>query len=135
MINGLHALIHAQDADKVRTFFRDVLGLRSVDAGHGWLIFAAAAGGTRSHPTERRQPARHELYLMCDDLNATMAELNAKGVSCGGITEARWGSITSIRGAGRRGKSAFTSQSIPRHWGFRFDFHRNLSIRGFDDLG
>jgi catechol 2,3-dioxygenase-like lactoylglutathione lyase family enzyme len=105
MINGLHALIHAQDADQVRAFFRDVLGFRSVDAGHGWLIFALPPAELAIHPTEKGEPARHELYLMCDDLNATMANLKARGVTCGEITEARWGSITAIEvpGAGKIG--------------------------------
>ncbi len=105
MINGLHALIHAQDADKVRTFFRDVLGFRSVDAGHGWLIFALPPAELAIHPTEKGEPARHELYLMCDDLSVTMADLKARGVTCGEITEARWGSITTIEvpGAGKIG--------------------------------
>ena len=102
MINGLHALIHAQDADKVRTFFRDVLGFCSVDAGHGWLIFALPPAELAIHPVEKGEPARQELYLMCDDLSATIADLKARGVTCGEITEARWGSITTIEvpGAG-----------------------------------
>jgi catechol 2,3-dioxygenase-like lactoylglutathione lyase family enzyme len=96
MINGLHALIHAHDAEKVRAFFRDVLGFRSVDAGHGWLIFALPPAELAVHPSEPGEPSRHELYLMCNDLIATMSELKAKGVTCGPITEARWGAITTI---------------------------------------
>jgi catechol 2,3-dioxygenase-like lactoylglutathione lyase family enzyme len=105
MINGLHALIHAQDAEKVRAFFRDVLGFRSVDAGRGWLIFAMPPAELAVHPTEGGEPSRHELYMMCDDLAATMSELAAKGVVCGPVTEARWGSITTIDvpGAGKMG--------------------------------
>lgn len=105
MINGLHALIHTQDADRVRTFFRDVLGFRSVDAGHGWLIFALPPAELAVHPTKKDEPSRHELYLMCDDLKATMADLKAKGVTCGETTEARWGSITTIEvpGGGKIG--------------------------------
>lgn len=105
MINGLHALIHANNADKARAFFRDVLGFRSVDAGHGWLIFAMPPAELAVHPTEGTEPPRHELYLMCDDLKATMADLKAKGVSCDQVTEARWGSITAIDvpGAGKIG--------------------------------
>ena len=105
MINGLHALIHAQDADKVRAFFRDVLGFRSVDAGHGWLIFAMPPAELAVHPTEAGEPPHHELYLMCDDLKATKADLQAKGVTCAAITEALWGSITSIEvpGGGKVG--------------------------------
>ena len=105
MINGLHALIYAQDAEKVRAFFRGVLSFRSVDAGHGWLIFALPPAELAVHPAEGGETARHELYLMCDDLNATMADLKARGVACGEITEARWGSITTIEvpGAGKIG--------------------------------
>jgi catechol 2,3-dioxygenase-like lactoylglutathione lyase family enzyme len=96
MITGLHTIIYAQDADKVRAFLRDVLGLKSVDAGHGWLIFAAPPTEIATHTTDGSQP-HHELYLMCDDLKATMKELAEKGVQCSAVTEARWGSITSIQ--------------------------------------
>jgi catechol 2,3-dioxygenase-like lactoylglutathione lyase family enzyme len=96
MIQGLHAILYSPDADKVRAFLRDVLGLKSVDAGHGWLIFAAPPAELAAHPTEEDEKPHHELYLMCDDLKATMKELADKGVQCGAITEARWGSITSI---------------------------------------
>jgi catechol 2,3-dioxygenase-like lactoylglutathione lyase family enzyme len=96
MITGLHAILYSPDADKVRAFLRDVLGLKSVDAGHGWLIFAAPPAELAAHPTEGNEGPRHELYLMCDDLKATMKELSGKGVQCSAITEARWGSITSI---------------------------------------
>ena len=97
MITGLHSIIYAKDADKIRTFLRDVLGLKSVDAGHGWLIFAAPPTEIAVHPTEADGKPHHELYLMCDDLKATMKELAEKGVQCSAVTEARWGSITSIQ--------------------------------------
>jgi catechol 2,3-dioxygenase-like lactoylglutathione lyase family enzyme len=96
MISGLHAIIYSQNADKVRAFLRDVLGLKSVDAGHGWLIFAAPPAELAAHPVEEDEKPHHELYLMCDDLKATMKEFEGKGVQCGDVTEARWGSITSI---------------------------------------
>jgi catechol 2,3-dioxygenase-like lactoylglutathione lyase family enzyme len=96
MITGLHAILYSSDADKVRAFLRDVLGLKSVDAGHGWLIFAAPPAELAAHPTEKDEKPHNELFLMCDDLKATMKELADKGVQCGAITEARWGSITSI---------------------------------------
>lgn len=97
MITGLHAIIYANDADKVRAFLRDVLGLKSVDAGHGWLIFAAPPAEVAAHPTEAGEKPHHQLYLMCDDLQATMKDLQKKGVECGAVMEARWGSITSIQ--------------------------------------
>jgi catechol 2,3-dioxygenase-like lactoylglutathione lyase family enzyme len=96
MITGLHAILYSPDADKVRAFLRDVLGLNSVDAGHGWLIFAAPPAELAAHPTEEDEKLHHELYLMCDDLQATIQELSDKGVQCGPVTEAQWGSGTSI---------------------------------------
>jgi catechol 2,3-dioxygenase-like lactoylglutathione lyase family enzyme len=96
MISGLHAVIYSHDAEKVRAFLRDVLGFKSVDAGHGWLIFAAPPAEIAMHPLEPDAKPHHELYLMCDDLKATMKELADKGVQCSAVTEARWGSITSI---------------------------------------
>src|SRR5437870_13557372 len=65
MITGLHAIIYANNADKVRAFLRDVLGLKSVDAGHGWLIFAAPPAELAAHPTEEGGKPYHEFYLMC----------------------------------------------------------------------
>ena len=66
----------------------------SVDAGHGWLIFALPTAEATFHPAEEND--RHELYLMCDDLKAEMAALRSKGVECAEVTEARWGSISKI---------------------------------------
>jgi hypothetical protein len=77
MVNGIHALFYAQDADKVRGFFKDVLKLGSVDAGEGWLIFALPPAELGIHPTEDKP--HHELYLMCDDIQATMKDLKARG--------------------------------------------------------
>ena len=96
MITGAHAIIHSTDADGVRAFLRDVLELPSVDAGQGWLIFALPPAEIAAHPTDG--PARHELYLMCDDLRATVAELEARGVEfTRPIGEERWGLLTAIR--------------------------------------
>lgn len=97
MITGLHAILYSPDAEKVRAFLRDVLGWKSVDAGHGWLIFAAPPAEVAAHPTDDGETPHHQLYLMCDDLKKTVAELKAKGVKCGKVTEARWGSVTSIQ--------------------------------------
>ncbi len=78
MINGVHAIIFSEDAEGVRAFFGDVLGLPSVDAGGGWLIFALPPAELAAHPADGE--GRHELYLMCDDIRATTEELQAKGV-------------------------------------------------------
>jgi len=96
VITGAHAIIHSADADGVRAFFRDVLDLPAVDAGHGWLIFALPPAEVAAHPTDGA--GRHELYLMCDDIHATVAELAAKGVEFSRpIGEERWGLVTAIK--------------------------------------
>jgi catechol 2,3-dioxygenase-like lactoylglutathione lyase family enzyme len=95
MINGAHAIIFSKDADAARSFLRDVLGFSSVDAGGGWLIFALPPAELAAHPTE--EAAHHELYLMCDDIHATVAELKAKGVEfTRPISDERFGLITAI---------------------------------------
>jgi predicted enzyme related to lactoylglutathione lyase len=96
MINGVHALIYTKDADGVRAFFRDVLKFPFVDAGHGWLIFALPPAELGIHPTE--EDGHHQLSLMCDDVKATVKELESKGVEIvRPIQEAGFGLVTSIR--------------------------------------
>ena len=94
-IIGLHALIYSKKDEATRAFFRDVLGFPSVDAGRGWLIFAAPPAELAVHPAEDRE--YHELYLMCDDIDATIAELKRKGVTTRDIQEEAWGRVTQIR--------------------------------------
>jgi catechol 2,3-dioxygenase-like lactoylglutathione lyase family enzyme len=94
MIFGAHVIVSSRDATADRAFFRDVLGFSHVDAGHDWLIFALPPAEVAVHPAEE---AGHELYFMCDDLNAEIAALAAKGVQCSKVEEARWGSVTKIR--------------------------------------
>ena len=104
MINGVHTLIYTPDADRLRAFFRDVLGFPSVDAGHGWLIFGLPPGELAAHPAgEHENPAagardtRFEMYLMCDDVEATATELKAKGVELSQpISDQGWGRVTAI---------------------------------------
>jgi catechol 2,3-dioxygenase-like lactoylglutathione lyase family enzyme len=98
MINGAHTIVYSKDAEKLRAFFRDVLGWNSVDAGLGWLIFALPPGEIAVHPAEHGAEAgTHELFLMCDDVKKTVAELKSKGVELEEITEAPWGLVTSIK--------------------------------------
>jgi catechol 2,3-dioxygenase-like lactoylglutathione lyase family enzyme len=94
MIFGAHIIVYSKDAEADRAFFRDVLGFPSVDAGHGWLIFALPPAEAAFHPGELNDVC--ELYLMCDDLNSEMLALGKKGVECSEVQEARWGSITRI---------------------------------------
>jgi Glyoxalase/Bleomycin resistance protein/Dioxygenase superfamily len=96
MITGAHAIIYSQQAEDVRAFLRDILGFDSVDAGEGWLIFALPPTELAVHPTDG--PNRHELYLLCDDVNATVADLKAKGVEFSQpISDQRWGLLTAVR--------------------------------------
>jgi predicted enzyme related to lactoylglutathione lyase len=96
MITGTHAIPYSDHADEVRAFFRDVLKLPSVDAGHSWLIFSLPPAELGIHPTEKG--THHELYLMCDDVKATVADLESKGVTISRpITDAGYGLLTSIR--------------------------------------
>jgi hypothetical protein len=95
MIFGAHVIVYSKDAVADRVFLRDVLGFSSVDAGHGWLIFALPPAEAAVHPAEEDY-RRQELYLMCDDLAGEIAVLREKGVRCSEVQEARWGSITKI---------------------------------------
>ena len=95
MISGAHMIVNSKNAEADRAFFRDVLGFASVDAGHGWLIFALPPAEAAFHPAD--ETGRHELYLMCDDLKAEMSALAKKGVVCSDVHQERWGSITKLR--------------------------------------
>lgn len=94
MITGVHAIVYSKQADAVRAFFRDVLERPSVDAGHGWLVFALPPAELGVHPTDGDET--HELYLMCDDLEATMAELRRKGIATGDVSDQGWGRVTML---------------------------------------
>jgi len=92
----MHAIVFSPDAGKVRAFFADVLGMRSVDAGGGWLIFTLPPAELAVHPADGE--GRHELYLMCDDTHATLAELRGKGAEVAwDVTDQGWGLLAAIR--------------------------------------
>lgn len=96
MIKGIHAIIYSRDADADRAFFRDVLGWPFVDAHDGWLIFAQPPAELAVHPVEADE--HHELSLMCDDVEATLADLEARGVEvCRPLSERGFGRLASIR--------------------------------------
>jgi catechol 2,3-dioxygenase-like lactoylglutathione lyase family enzyme len=99
MITGMHSIIYTADADAARAFFRDVLGLPYVDAHDGWLIFRQPPSELACHPAgqEPGGAGKHELYLMCDDLEQTMTELRAKGAEfSAGVSQAGFGLMTTI---------------------------------------
>jgi catechol 2,3-dioxygenase-like lactoylglutathione lyase family enzyme len=96
VINGLHAIVFSPDAARVRAFLADVLELPSVDAGGGWPIFAAPPAELAVHPSDG--DGYHQLYLMCDDINSTLAELAAKGAEVAmDVSDQGWGLLAAIR--------------------------------------
>jgi catechol 2,3-dioxygenase-like lactoylglutathione lyase family enzyme len=95
MISGAHLIVYSRNAEAERAFLRDALGFKSVDAGHGWLIFAPPPAEAAIHPSD--EGGVHELFFMCDELKAEMAVLEKKGVKCSRVHEQRWGSITKMR--------------------------------------
>jgi catechol 2,3-dioxygenase-like lactoylglutathione lyase family enzyme len=96
VISGAHAVMFTRDADALRAFLRDVLDFPSVDAGGGWLIFALPPAEIAAHPTDGDPGI--ELYLMCDDVEATIAELERKGVEfTRPVSDERWGRVTAMR--------------------------------------
>ena len=104
MINGAHFLLYSKDADADRAFLRDVLGMRAVDVGHGWLIFALPPAEVAVHPGDGSFVQQHVdqklmgavLYFMCDDVKAEVHGLEKKGVNCTELMEAEWGIATSF---------------------------------------
>jgi catechol 2,3-dioxygenase-like lactoylglutathione lyase family enzyme len=108
VITSSHTIVYAEDAEAARGFFRDVLGLKHVDAGDGWLVFRLPPSEVAVHPSDPGTPAGggHELFLMCDDITATVDELRAKGVAfTSEISDQGWGLITALKvpGAGTIG--------------------------------
>lgn len=100
MITSTHAIIYASDAGRARAFFADVLGLDNVDAHDGWLIFKLPPAELGIHPESgpAAMEGHHELYLMCDDIEQTRAELIEKGVEfTSPVTDAGFGLLTTVR--------------------------------------
>lgn len=95
MIVGMHVMVYSSAAGKSRAFFKNVLRLKSVDAGGGWLIFALPPAELAAHPDKKG--GRLELYLMCDDIEKTVASWTKKGVRfTRPISNRAWGRLTSF---------------------------------------
>jgi catechol 2,3-dioxygenase-like lactoylglutathione lyase family enzyme len=106
MITGTHAMLFSPDADATRAFLRDVIGFDSIDAGGGWLIFKLPPAELGVHPSGGETD--HQLYLVCDDVNATIKELRERGAQFeddGKVNDEGWGLIAylSVPGGGRLG--------------------------------
>ena len=82
MIRGMHAMFYSSDAEALREFFREKLGLPATDVGDGWLIFDAPEADLGVHPTEDEKPpsGTADISFYCDDIRQTVSELQSKGV-------------------------------------------------------
>jgi catechol 2,3-dioxygenase-like lactoylglutathione lyase family enzyme len=110
MINGAHVILYSTDAEADRVFIRDVLGFARVDAGGGWLIFKLPPAEIAVHPTDGL--GKHECYLMCDDIEQTLADLTTKGVEISRpVSREIWGLLASIK----RTRGADLSIYQPHH--------------------
>ena len=103
MITGAHSVIYSTNAEADRAFLRDVLKLTNVDVGHGWLIFGLPPSEVAVHPSEKNDV--HEFYLMCDDVNAFVAQMARHQVVCGPVQDQRYGLFTQLTlpGGGKLG--------------------------------
>lgn len=91
-------MFYTPQADELRAFFRDKLGIGYFDAGGGWLIFTPPSGEIGCHPAET---SKQDISLYCEDIEATVADLKAKGVEfTKGIEDQGWGRLTVLRAPG-----------------------------------
>ena len=96
MIVGAHVVVASTDAEADHEFFRDVLNLRAVDAGGGYLIFGLPSAEASIHATDGNVP-QHELYFLCDDVNAFVEEMNGRKIECGDVQDQGWGLVVEIK--------------------------------------
>jgi hypothetical protein len=103
VITGAHSIIYSKNPEADRAFLRDVLKFPSVDVGHGWLIFGLPPSEVAVHPAEHNDV--HEFYLMCEDVEALIGELNGQGVECSAVQNEGWGLLTQVTlpGGGKLG--------------------------------
>lgn len=103
MINGAHIVIYSTDPEADRAFLRDTLKLPNVDVGGGWLIFGLPPAEAAFHPSEKNDV--HEVFLMCEDIEAFIGEMQQQGVTTTAVQEQRWGRLTQITlpGGGKLG--------------------------------
>jgi hypothetical protein len=92
MIIGAHTILHSTNPQADREFLRDVLEFPSVDVGDGWLIFGLPPSEIAVHDAEDN--GRHTLYLMCDDVEAFVAQLADRDIVCDPVEDEGWGLVT-----------------------------------------
>jgi catechol 2,3-dioxygenase-like lactoylglutathione lyase family enzyme len=94
LITGMHSIIYSRKPEADRLFLRDVLGLRYVDVGDDWLIFALPPSELAVHPAARND--KHEIYFTCADVEAFMAAMEAEGIDCDPVQHLSWGKLIRI---------------------------------------
>ena len=94
MINGAHSILYSSDPEADRAFLRDVLSLPHVDVGEGWLIFGLPPAEIAVHPAD--SSGAQELYLMCADIEALVAELARHEIACEPVTDRGWGRVSRL---------------------------------------
>ncbi len=102
-IIGAHSIIFSKEAEADRAFLRDVLHLPCIDSGEGWLIFDLPPAELAVHPHRRNNV--HQIYLMCDDIEKFILEMQQRGIACDEVVQAEWGHLTNISlpGGGKLG--------------------------------
>ena len=94
MIIGAHSIIYSKNPDADRAFLRDVLKFSNVDVGGGWLIFGLPPAEVAVHPSDENDV--HEFYLMCDNVEAFVAEMKKRNINCGPLHNQGWGILTQV---------------------------------------
>ena len=94
MLIGAHSIIYSTNPEADRAFLRDVLALPNLDVGGGWLIFGLPPAEVAVHPSNKNDV--HEFYLMCDDVEAFIAEMKTHDVACSPVQNQGWGLLTRI---------------------------------------
>lgn len=100
MIRGMHAMFYSSQAEALRAFLRDKLGLAGTDVGDGWLIFDAPEADLGVHPTGPQGPpsGTADVSFYCDDIQATVRELRGRGVEfTGEVEDHGYGLVTHFR--------------------------------------
>ena len=103
MIIGAHSILYSKDPEADRAFLRDVIGLSHVDVGGGWLIFGLPPAEVAVHPAEKS--GAQEFYLMCDDIEVFVADMQKREIACDPVDDQGWGLLSSLTlpGGGRLG--------------------------------
>ena len=94
MITGAHSILYSKDPEADRAFLKEVIGLPSVDAGEGWLIFGLPPSEVAVHPSKKNGP--HEFYLICADANAFSSAMGKRGIACSPVRDYGWGLMTMV---------------------------------------